>query len=156
MYYVADFLHAFTSALIFATIFLGGWRGPGAEQYPILGFVYLLIKTAAVYLLTITIRFTVPRMRIDQMMAFNWKYLTPLALASLLVTAVVDKLAPGGQGLLRVVLLLVANVLLFLIADRLVTRYRKIHAKQRLVVSDFRPVPVTIRPTAAEEPEVNP
>lgn len=155
MYYVADFLHAFTSALIFTTLFLGGWKGPGAEQYPILGFVYLLIKTAAVYLLTVTIRFTVPRLRIDQMMAFTWKYLTPLALASLLVTAVVDKAALADQGLLRIILLLAANVVLFLIADRLVTLYRKEHSKQRKVVSEFRPVPVTIRKPAVEEPEVN-
>ena len=155
MYYVADFLHAFTSALIFTTLFLGGWKGPGAEQYPILGFVYLLIKTAAVYLLTVTVRFTVPRLRIDQMMAFTWKYLTPLALASLLVTAVVDKAAPADQGLLRIILLLAANVVLFLIADRLVTLYRKEHGKQRKVVSEFRPVPVTIRKPAVEEPEVN-
>lgn len=155
MYYVADFLHAFTSALIFTTLFLGGWKGPGAEQYPILGFVYLLIKTAAVYLLTVTIRFTVPRLRIDQMMAFTWKYLTPLALASLLVTAVVDKAAPADQGLLRIILLIAANVVLFLIADWLVTLYRKEHSKQRKVVSEFRPVPVTIRKPAVEEPEVN-
>ena len=156
MYYVADFLHAFTSALLFATIFLGGWRGPGAEQYPILGFVYLFVKTAVVYLLTVTIRFTVPRLRIDQVMAFNWKYLTPLALATLLVTALVDKIAPAGQGLLRITLLLVANVLLFLLADRLVTLYRRSHQKLRKVVSEFRPVPVTIRPVvAADETEVN-
>lgn len=155
MYYVADFLHAFTSAMIFATVFLGGWNGPGAEQIPALGFLYLLIKTAAVYLLTVTIRFTVPRLRIDQMMAFAWKYLTPLALASLLVTAVVDKAAPAGQGLLRIALLLASNVVLFLIADRLVTLYRKQHEKTRKVVSDFRPVPVTIRKTVVDEPEVN-
>lgn len=155
MYYVADFLHAFTSALIFSTLFLGGWNGPGAEQFPILGFIYLLIKTAVVYLLTVTIRFTVPRMRIDQMMAFAWKYLTPLALASLLVTAVVDKAAPAEQGLVRIFLLIAVNVVLFLIADRLVTVYRKNHEKTRAVVSEFRPVPVTIRPPVAEEPEVN-
>jgi NADH-quinone oxidoreductase subunit H len=155
MYYVADFLHAFTSAMIFATLFLGGWNGPGAEQIPALGFLYLLIKTAVVYLLTVTIRFTVPPLRIDQMMAFAWKYLTPLALASLLVTAVIDKAAPAGQGLLRIALLLAANVVLFLIADRLVTLYRKQHEKARKVVSEFRPVPVTIRKTVVDEPEVN-
>ena len=31
-FFVADFLHAFTSALVFATVFLGGWQGPGAEH----------------------------------------------------------------------------------------------------------------------------
>lgn len=155
MYYVADFLHAFTSAMIFSTLFLGGWNGPGAEQVPALGFLYLLIKTAAVYLLTVTIRFTVPRLRIDQMMEFAWKYLTPLALASLLVTALVDKAAPPGQGLLRIALLLAANFVLFLIADRLVTLYRKHTEKERKVVSENRTVPVAIRKTVVDEPEVN-
>jgi NADH-quinone oxidoreductase subunit H len=155
MYYVADFLHAFTSAMIFSTLFLGGWNGPGAEQVPALGFLYLLIKTAAVYLLTVTIRFTVPRLRIDQMMEFAWKYLTPLALASLLVTALVDKAAPSGQGLLRIALLLAANFVLFLIADRLVTLYRKHTEKERKVVSESRTVPVAIRKTVVDEPEVN-
>jgi hypothetical protein len=44
---------------------------------------------------------------------------------------------------------------LFLIADRLVTLYRKQHEKARKVVSDDRPVPVAIRSTVVEEPEVN-
>jgi len=89
------------------------------------------------------------------MMAFTWKYLTPLALASLLVTAVVDKAAPADQGLLRIMMLLAANVVLFLIADRLVTLYRKEHDKKRKVVSEFRPVPVAIRKPTVEEPKVN-
>ena len=155
MYYVADFLHAFTSAMIFASLFLGGWRGPGAELYPILGFVYLFIKTAAVYLLTVTIRFTVPRLRIDQMMAFNWKYLTPLALATLLVTAIVDKAAPAGQGLIRILLLWAANAALFFVTDRIVTIFRRNREKERKVVSEPRPVPIAVRPLPAPESEVN-
>ena len=155
MYYVADFLHAFTSAMIFASLFLGGWRGPGAELYPILGFIYLFIKTAAVYLLTVTIRFTVPRLRIDQMMAFNWKYLTPLALATLLVTAIVDKAAPAGQGLIRILLLWAANAVLFFVTDRIVSIFRRNREKERKVVSEPRPVPVAVRPLSAPESEVN-
>ncbi len=150
MYYVADFLHAFTAALIFATIFLGGWRGPGAELYPVLGFVYLLIKTSMVYFLTIAIRFSLPRLRIDQMMAFNWKYLTPLALVSLLVTAVLDKVIPAGQGWLRIGVLLLVNLAVFILADRLVSVYNKRKAATRRVVSQPRPVAVTLKETPTE------
>jgi hypothetical protein len=89
------------------------------------------------------------------MMEFAWKYLTPLALASLLVTALVDKAAPPGQGLLRIALLLATNFVLFLIADRLVTLYRKHTEKERKVVSENRTVPVAIRKTVVDEPEVN-
>lgn len=153
MYYVADFLHAFTAALIFATIFLGGWRGPGAEVYPVLGFFYLLIKTSVVYFLTIAIRFSLPRLRIDQMMAFNWKYLTPLALISLLVTALVDKAVPAGQGWVRVGLLLLVNFGVFILADRLVSVYNKRKAVARRVVSEPRPVAITIKDKPTEVSE---
>lgn len=90
-YFVGDFLHAFTIALIFSVLFLGGWRGPGAEQYPILGFVWLFIKTWIMYLLGLLIRFSLPRFRIDQMMNLNWKLLTPLSLAAVMTIALINK-----------------------------------------------------------------
>ena len=49
MFFVAEFLHAFTISLLFTTLFLGGWRGPFTDQVPLLGFVYLVIKTFIVY-----------------------------------------------------------------------------------------------------------
>ena len=155
MFYVADFLHAFTSAIVFSTFFLGGWQGPGAEQYPILGFVYLLIKTVLVYFLLLALRFSLPRLRIDQMMALNWKLLTPLAIASILVTAVVDKLAPSGLGLIRIGMLLVANVILYFVADRLLTLYTRAKKKERLVVSGPRPLAVAPEKPANENIEVS-
>lgn len=93
MFYVAEFLHAFTISALTATIFLGGWQGPGAAAFPLLGLVYFLIKTAFVYFILTLIRFTLPRIRIDQMNDLNWKFLTPLALAAVIVTAVADKAA---------------------------------------------------------------
>ncbi|MCK5647073.1 MAG: NADH-quinone oxidoreductase subunit NuoH, partial [Anaerolineales bacterium] len=67
MFFVAEFLHAFTIAVLSATLFFGGWQGPGAEQFPILGFFYFLIKSSAIYFLIILIRGTFPRIRIDQL-----------------------------------------------------------------------------------------
>ena len=155
MFYVADFLHAFTSALVFSTIFLGGWQGPGAEQYPILGFIYLMIKTVIVYVFLLGVRFTLPRFRIDQMMAINWKLLTPLAMAAILVTAIVDKLTPGGFGLVRIGALLVSNVGLLLITNWLVGRYVRAHRARRQVVSGPRPVVVAPPKPVSEPQEVN-
>jgi NADH-quinone oxidoreductase subunit H len=125
MFFVADFLHAFTSAIVFTTIFLGGWQGPGVEQIPVLGGAYMLAKTLVVYFLMLAIRFTVPRFRIDQMMALNWKILTPLALLTLLVTALVDKSIPHEMTAIRIGALVVANILIWLLADRMITAYRK-------------------------------
>jgi NADH-quinone oxidoreductase subunit H len=123
MFYVADFLHAFTLSMIFTTIFLGGWRGPFVEQIPVLGFFYLVLKTVLVWFLGVWIRGSLPRIRIDQMLNFNWKVLTPLALALVVLTALVDKLIPTGLTIVRVGSLLGLNVLLFLAAQYLIQRF---------------------------------
>jgi len=123
MFFVGEFLHAFTSALIFAALFLGGWQGPGAVQYPILGFVYFAIKTGAVYFLTLTLRFSVPRYRIDQMMAINWKLLTPLSMAVLIVTAVIEKLLQSSPAAVTDLALFIANLVVFVITLELMRRY---------------------------------
>jgi NADH-quinone oxidoreductase subunit H len=111
MFYVGDFLHAFTVGALFSTLFLGGWRGPGAEQYPLLGLVYFFLKTIVVWFVTVWIRGSFPRVRIDQLLGLNWKFLTPLALLIVAVTAVVDKLAVE-QGWSRVLALLAANAVM--------------------------------------------
>jgi NADH-quinone oxidoreductase subunit H len=129
MFFVGEFLHAFTVSLLFAAIFLGGWQGPGAVQYPILGFIYFFIKTFFVYFLSLTLRFSLPRYRIDQMMAINWKLLTPLSLVILIVTAIVEKLSLArfalfaSTPLVSSLLLLLANGVVFIITIELMRRY---------------------------------
>ncbi len=108
MFFVAEFLHSLTIGAVVATLFLGGWRGPGAEAYPLLGFIYFLLKTLAVWLVIVWIRGTLPRVRIDQMLGFNWKFLTPIALGILMLTALVDKLA-AAAGWNRTLVLVLAN-----------------------------------------------
>jgi NADH-quinone oxidoreductase subunit H len=92
MFFVGEFLHAFTISALLTALFLGGWRGPWAVQVPILGLAYFFIKTSVVYFFVILLRIAAPRMRIDQMLNFNWKFLTPLALVMVMATAVVEKL----------------------------------------------------------------
>jgi NADH-quinone oxidoreductase subunit H len=114
MFFVGEFVHAFTIAALTAVFFLGGWQGPFVEEVPLLGLLYLMIKTAFVYFVVIWVRGTFPRIRIDQINSFNWKFITPLALAVLSVTAVVDKIAIE-YGLNRIAFNLGANLILFLI-----------------------------------------
>ena len=90
-FYVGEFLHVWTVGALLGTFFLGGWRGPGADMYPILGIIYFYIKTFIGYFLITWIRLSVPRIRIDHLLAFNWKFLTPLALVVLVMTAILDK-----------------------------------------------------------------
>ena len=115
MFFVAEFLHAFTISALTAVLFLGGWRGPWAEQYTALGFLYFLVKTSLIYFVVIWIRGSFPRIRIDQMNALNWKLITPVALAGLVVTAVAEKVALE-LGAPRLLTHLVGNVLLIFAA----------------------------------------
>jgi NADH-quinone oxidoreductase subunit H len=123
MFYVAEFLHAFTAAALFAVFFLGGWQGPWAEKYPLLGVFYTSIKTSLVYFVIILMRGGLPRFRMDQMMDVNWKLLTPLALAVVIVTALVDKLTAGGSSVAHIGALWLANVVLIIFTLRYLRSY---------------------------------
>jgi NADH-quinone oxidoreductase subunit H len=72
---------------IMATVWFGGWNGPGVEAVPILGLLWFTLKTYAFILVFMWIRATLPRLRIDQLMGFCWKILIPVTLLNLAVTA---------------------------------------------------------------------
>jgi NADH-quinone oxidoreductase subunit H len=148
-FYVGEFLHVWTVGALLGTFFLGGWRGPGAEMYPVLGILYFYIKTFIGYFLITWIRLSVPRIRIDHMLAFNWKFLTPLALAVLIVTAILDKaLAMSGIGMEAgmgqgwyVLAMLAANGIIVWITYLLLKQYETKRKKER-VTFPTRPVAV--------------
>jgi NADH-quinone oxidoreductase subunit H len=125
MFMAGEFMHAFTACLLTAVVFLGGWWGPGVEQIPVLGFIYLGLKTGVVYLFALIIRSTVPRVRIDQLMTLNWKWLVPISIANVIMTAFLLKLvqwlnlAPQdgtlGAALPQTIILFAGNVVLGLV-----------------------------------------
>jgi NADH-quinone oxidoreductase subunit H len=159
MFYVGDFLHAFTISALTAALFFGGWRGPGAETYPILGMAYFFIKSFLLYFVVVLARIALPRFRIDQMLNFNWKFLTPLALALLMVTAVVEKLItlylPGLElsdtmfAVVRTLAHLLVNVIVAWGALRLANRWKLPEPK---VVAQPRPVATPPNPPASAIP----
>ncbi|HEX2980202.1 MAG TPA: NADH-quinone oxidoreductase subunit NuoH [Anaerolineaceae bacterium] len=112
IFYVAEFLHAFTVSLLFAVIFMGGWRGPFVDQVPLLGVIYLFIKAFIISFIGIWIRGSLPRFRIDQMMDLNWKILTPISLVALMAIAVAEKLAQGLPMVWHALVLLGVNVVI--------------------------------------------
>lgn len=88
LFYLAEYLHMITSSAIIATLFFGGWRGPLADRFPLLGIVYLGIKVVALLFLFIWVRASIPRVRYDQLMNFGWRYLLPISLIYLAITSV--------------------------------------------------------------------
>ncbi|HTU14375.1 MAG TPA: NADH-quinone oxidoreductase subunit NuoH [Solirubrobacterales bacterium] len=84
-YMFAEYMEILIVSGIAATMFLGGWMGPGPSG---LDPVWMLLKMVALTMFFIWIRATLPRFRYDQLMTFGWKILLPLATLNVLVTAV--------------------------------------------------------------------
>lgn len=137
LFYAGELLHALTVSALIATLFLGGWRGPFVDQVPILGPVYLFIKAFLVYYLIMWIRYSFPRVRIDQMLGFNWKFLTPLALFLLIVVAILDKAMVDVEPLWYIVVMLAANLLIVWGTVLILRRYARI---ERIRIAEERPV----------------
>ena len=93
MFYAGELLHAFTFGGFWAILFFGGYRFFGLEQVsPFLAVAVILFKAMIGYWVIMWIKYTLLRIRIDHMLAFNWKFLTPLAFVLLMVTAFMNAL----------------------------------------------------------------
>ena len=126
LFFLAEFINAFFMSALFTTMYLGGWRGPGVEQVPLLGLFYFMLKTLFIYLILIWVRGTLPRVRIDQLLNFNWKFLVPLTLILILVVAVVEKLVPSDANeWARAGILSASNILIAVVALEIVRRYAR-------------------------------
>ena len=95
-YYLAEYLNLFVIAGIATTVFLGGWApvNIGIEAFDavmdyIPGIVWFLGKTFAIVWLLMWIRWTYPRLRIDQILKLEWKYLMPLCLLNLVLMTII-------------------------------------------------------------------
>jgi NADH-quinone oxidoreductase subunit H len=111
MFFAAEFLHAFTIGALLAVLFLGGWQGPGAAEFPTLGALYFGIKSFAGYFLLVWVRATLPRVRIDQMLDFCWKVLTPAMIVLVGALAIVNRALADSSIWIRNGALLGVNVL---------------------------------------------
>ena len=95
-FYLAEYLNLFITSGIAVTLFLGGWMPlhfPGLDGFNavmdyIPGVIWFVGKTFLVVFLLMWIRWTFPRLRIDQVLTLEWKYLMPLSLLILLIMTV--------------------------------------------------------------------
>ena len=93
---MAEFGGVLAASAVIATLFLGGWSGPFLSGQ--LGALWFLLKVAFITFLFIWIRATFPRLRIDQIMAFAWKFLLPLSLINLFATTIEVYFLSGDDG----------------------------------------------------------
>jgi NADH-quinone oxidoreductase subunit H len=109
MFFLAEFINTLFWSGMFVTIFLGGYRFFGLENwvsadgYPygrLIGLIAFFAKTFFMYFVYDWVRSTLPRVRVDQILGFNWKFLVPVSLVLLFFTAIVDKLIPTDANII--------------------------------------------------------
>ena len=85
MFFLAEYINMVTVSAVATDLYLGGWHGPWLPES--LGWIWFLLKVSAILFFYVWMRWTLPRYRYDQLMAFGWKILLPLSVINLLVTA---------------------------------------------------------------------
>ncbi|HEY2979999.1 MAG TPA: complex I subunit 1 family protein [Anaerolineales bacterium] len=126
LFYAGELLHAFTFGGFLAILFFGGYRLFGLENLgPAVAAAILLAKAMIGYWVIMWIKYTLMRIRIDHMLTFNWKFLTPLAFTLLMVTALVNALLRDSGTGVYVAGMFFSNVLLGWIALEIARRHAR-------------------------------
>lgn len=87
MYFLAEYANIMVICAMATIMFLGGWHAPfGLDFIP--SWVWFFLKMYALIFLVMQLRWTYPRIRVDQLMGFSWKVLVPLALANIFITGI--------------------------------------------------------------------
>jgi NADH-quinone oxidoreductase subunit H len=92
MFFMAEYANMVTVACLATLLFFGGWLGPVFGPpilQAILPVIWFCLKVFFFMFLYVWVRWTLPRFRYDQLMAFGWKFLLPLAIANIVVTALI-------------------------------------------------------------------
>jgi NADH-quinone oxidoreductase subunit H len=85
MFFLAEYINMVTVSAVATDLFLGGWHGPFLPVS--LGWIWFLLKVGAILFFYVWMRWTLPRYRYDQLMAFGWKVLLPVSVVNLIATA---------------------------------------------------------------------
>jgi NADH-quinone oxidoreductase subunit H len=97
-FFLAEYFGMFAISGLAVTLFLGGWHAPiGALQF-VPSYVWFFAKLAVLLFVFIWIRGTLPRMRVDHVMGFAWKFMLPMAFTCIIAAAVWHYQAHGLAG----------------------------------------------------------
>ncbi len=89
-FFLAEFINMFIIAAIATTVFFGAWLSPFGitEAWPWLGVFWFMLKAIILVFLMMWFRWTFPRLRIDQLLTLEWKYLLPINLVNIVLMAI--------------------------------------------------------------------
>lgn len=129
---LAEFVGTLFMSALFTTVYLGGWRLFGIENIVVgniqlgnlLAMGVFFAKVFAVFMVFIWIRGTLPRVRIDQLLDLNWKFLVPLTIVLTMMVVILDKVLEenGVVTWNRALIHLISNVVLAVVTLELLRR----------------------------------
>jgi NADH-quinone oxidoreductase subunit H len=138
MFYAGELLHAMTFGGIWGILFFGGYRFFGLEQFsPFLAIAVFVFKALLGYWVIMWVKYTMMRIRIDQMLTFNWMFLTPLSFVLLMVTALMNAWLRNASPWIYGLGMFLSNVLLAWIALEIA---RAVSRKERKRLEDLKKV----------------
>ena len=131
MFYAGELLHAFTFGGFWSILFFGGYRFFGLEQVSaFLAIAVIVFKAFIGYWIIMWVKYTLMRIRIDHMLGFNWKFLTPLAFVLLMVVALMNALLAGAPTWVYVLGMFLSNVVLGWVALEIARSYSRKEREQ--------------------------
>jgi NADH-quinone oxidoreductase subunit H len=113
LFFLGEYLGLFATSGLAITLFLGGWSAPLSVLGFVPSYIWFFLKLLMFIAFFIWIRGTLPRLRMDQLMGFAWKFMLPMTLLNIVDAGVWHLMPPGpGRWIACSVLLLAAFVLL--------------------------------------------
>src|SRR5213593_4730585 len=97
-FFMAEYLGMFAISGLGVTLFLGGWHAPAGALEFLPSYVWFFAKLSALLFVYVWVRGTLPRIRVDQMMNFAWKFMLPMAFTSIIAAAAWHYCGRGARG----------------------------------------------------------
>lgn len=95
LFFLGEYIGMFAVSGLAVTLFLGGWNAPAPFLQWLPSYLWFFAKLLAIVLVFIWVRGTLPRLRMDQLMGFGWKFMLPMALVDLVVAGLWHFMSPG-------------------------------------------------------------
>jgi len=112
LFFLGEYMGMFAISGLGITLFLGGWHAPLAALEFLPSWMWFFVKLLGIIFVFIWVRGTLPRLRMDQLMNFAWKFMLPMALINIIGAAIWHFMPPGYERWLAGAALVVASYIL--------------------------------------------
>ena len=131
LFFLGEYIAMFAISGLAVTLFLGAGGGPGVEAIPALKVVWFLAKVCILIGVMIWLRGTLPRLRVDQLMGFAWKFLLPLSILNIFVAGFAWHATKANDGTAVSVIVWVAALIILYAAAKGLDRVNRAKVKPR-------------------------